>query len=137
MSVALQPVPPELSRVVTIQCNDCETVQSGRGWHFLGVQCRDCESFNTVVERITMTGPTAHRFLLQNDDGGRELAATRVPRAQGTEAGSVGVDAAEPAARGNGRSQGTHSSRRRRASMATVPSSRPAPPSGIDPPPFG
>lgn len=67
MGIALQPVPPELAKVVTIKCNDCEVVQSDRGWHFLGVQCRNCESFNTVVDRITMMGQEAHEFLLRAD----------------------------------------------------------------------
>jgi len=61
--VALQPVPPELARVVNITCNDCETPDDGRAWHFLGVQCRNCSSFNTVVDRIIMSGEEAHEFL--------------------------------------------------------------------------
>eukprot|EP00547_Thalassionema_nitzschioides_P013837 CAMPEP_0194250080 /NCGR_PEP_ID=MMETSP0158-20130606/22034_1 /TAXON_ID=33649 /ORGANISM="Thalassionema nitzschioides, Strain L26-B" /LENGTH=468 /DNA_ID=CAMNT_0038986761 /DNA_START=100 /DNA_END=1506 /DNA_ORIENTATION=- len=61
--VALQPVPPELARVVNIQCNDCEEIDYGRAWHFLGVQCRNCSSFNTVVDRIVMSGEEAHNFL--------------------------------------------------------------------------
>jgi len=61
--VALQPVPPELCRVVNIQCNDCEQNDHGRAWHFLGVQCRNCCSFNTVVDRIIMSGEEAHEFL--------------------------------------------------------------------------
>lgn len=65
--IALQPVPPDLAKVVTMKCNDCERVQKNRSWHFLGVQCRQCESFNTVVERITMMGPEAHEFLMLVD----------------------------------------------------------------------
>lgn len=61
--VALQPVPPELSRVVNITCNDCERADDARAWHFLGVQCRLCSSFNTVVDRIIMSGEEAHEFL--------------------------------------------------------------------------
>jgi hypothetical protein len=61
--VALQPVPPELARVVNITCNDCEEDDHGRAWHFLGVQCRNCSSFNTVVDRIVMSGEEAHEFL--------------------------------------------------------------------------
>lgn len=61
--VALQPVPPELCRVVNITCNDCEQGDHGRAWHFLGVQCRNCSSFNTVVDRIIMSGEEAHEFL--------------------------------------------------------------------------
>ena len=61
--VALQPVPPELCRVVNITCNDCEQQDDARAWHFLGVQCRNCSSFNTVVDRIIMSGEEAHDFL--------------------------------------------------------------------------
>jgi hypothetical protein len=61
--VALQPVPPELCRVVNIACNDCEQYEDGRAWHFLGVQCRHCSSFNTVVDRIVLSGEDAHEFL--------------------------------------------------------------------------
>jgi len=64
MGIALQPVPPELAKVVTIKCNDCEIVAENRSWHFLGVRCKECESFNTVVERITLMGQEAHEFLL-------------------------------------------------------------------------
>jgi len=64
MGIALQPVPPELAKVVTIKCNDCEIVAENRSWHFLGVRCNECESFNTVVERITLMGQEAHEFLL-------------------------------------------------------------------------
>lgn len=67
MGIAMQPVPPDLAKVVTIKCNDCEVVQQNRSWHFLGVQCRPCESFNTVVERITMMGTEAYEFLLRED----------------------------------------------------------------------
>jgi len=61
--VALQPVPPELARVVNITCNDCERSDDARAWHFLGVQCRNCSSFNTVVDRIVLSGEDAHEFL--------------------------------------------------------------------------
>jgi len=61
--VALQPVPPELARVVNITCNDCERSDDARAWHFLGVQCRNCSSFNTVVDRIILSGEDAHEFL--------------------------------------------------------------------------
>ena len=61
--VALQPVPPELCRVVNIACNDCEKYEDGRSWHFLGVQCRNCSSFNTVVDRIVLSGEDAYEFL--------------------------------------------------------------------------
>jgi len=63
--IELQPVPPEMSKVVTILCNDCEMGDIDRAWHFLGVQCLRCQSFNTVVEQITMTGQEAHSYLLR------------------------------------------------------------------------
>ena len=59
MGISLQPVPPEMARVVTIICNDCEEVQENRQWHFLGVQCLECSSFNTIVEKITLMGREA------------------------------------------------------------------------------
>jgi len=67
MGIALQPVPPELARVVTISCTDCEVREANRRWHFLGVQCRHCTSFNTVVEETTMTGPEAAAFLGEHE----------------------------------------------------------------------
>ena len=63
MGIALQPVPPELARVVTIMCNDCEQQDADRRWHFLGVRCLNCMSFNTTVEITTMTGREAASFL--------------------------------------------------------------------------
>jgi RING finger/CHY zinc finger protein 1 len=59
MGISLQPVPPEMARVVTIICNDCEERDENRQWHFLGVQCRNCTSFNTSVEKITLMGRPA------------------------------------------------------------------------------
>lgn len=76
MGIALQPLPPELAKVVTIKCNDCEIVQVNRSWHFLGVRCSLCESFNTVVERITMIGHEAHEFLMTVDQHSTPSAAT-------------------------------------------------------------
>jgi Zinc-ribbon len=63
--IALQPVPPELSRVVDMICNDCETCEKARSWHFLGMQCSTCSSFNTVVDRIVLQGDEAHDFLVR------------------------------------------------------------------------
>jgi len=65
MAIALQPVPPELSKVVTILCSDCEARDENRSWHFFGVQCRSCSSFNTIVLETTMTGHEAAEFLAQ------------------------------------------------------------------------
>ena len=42
--VAMQPVPPELCRVVNIKCNDCEEAEVARAWHYLGIQCHGCSS---------------------------------------------------------------------------------------------
>jgi RING finger and CHY zinc finger domain-containing protein 1 len=63
MGIALQPVPPELSRAVDIMCYDCEAFDVNRRWHFLGVRCMRCLSFNTNVERIVMQGREAAAFL--------------------------------------------------------------------------
>ncbi|KAG7364765.1 zinc-ribbon domain containing protein [Nitzschia inconspicua] len=88
--VALQSVPPELARVVNITCNDCEETEDARAWHFLGVQCRNCSSFNTVVDRIIMSGEEAHEFLeaLQtrsdltegNEEGTQRISRRRINR---------------------------------------------------------
>jgi RING finger and CHY zinc finger domain-containing protein 1 len=66
LSIDLQPIPPDLARVVTITCNDCEKSEDARAWHFLGVQCSHCKSFNTVVDKIVLTGEEAHEFLETN-----------------------------------------------------------------------
>ena len=79
MGIALQPVPPELARVVTIICNDCEERDVDRRWHFLGVRCLNCLSFNTTVERTTLTGRDAAAFLDEldaMDDGGEENSSS-------------------------------------------------------------
>jgi RING finger/CHY zinc finger protein 1 len=68
MGIELQPVPPDMAKVVTIICSDCEMGDVDRDWHFLGVQCLRCQSFNTVIERITMVGPEAHAFLRRRKD---------------------------------------------------------------------
>lgn len=67
--IAMQPVPPELCRVVHITCNDCEKTQENRAWHFLGVQCWSCQSFNTVVDTMVCAGLEAHEFLEKYGDG--------------------------------------------------------------------
>jgi RING finger and CHY zinc finger domain-containing protein 1 len=63
MGIALQPVPPELARVVTIMCNDCEQRDGDRRWHFLGVRCLKCMSFNTTIEMTTLSGREAASYL--------------------------------------------------------------------------
>ena len=60
--IALQPIPPEMARVVTITCNDCEGVDEGRRWHFLGVQCLKCHSFNTSIDKTILMGHDAAIF---------------------------------------------------------------------------
>ena len=67
MGIALQPVPADLARVVTILCYDCEQKDENRRWHFLGVRCMHCLSFNTTVERTTMMGRDAAAFLDELD----------------------------------------------------------------------
>jgi len=63
IGIALQPIPPELTKVVNITCNDCELPDLDRRWHFLGVQCKGCSSFNTTVDEITMVGHEAAEYL--------------------------------------------------------------------------
>lgn len=63
MGIALQPVPPDMARVVDLLCNDCEAKSSNQRWHFLGVQCSACTSFNTTVERTVLVGQEAADFL--------------------------------------------------------------------------
>lgn len=82
VGIALQPVPPELARVVNIMCNDCEQDEDDRRWHFLGVRCNSCGSFNTSVERTTLTGREAALYLDELD------------RLRGVEPGSGGDDEA-------------------------------------------
>ena len=128
MGIALQPVPPELCKVVTIKCNDCEKVAHNRSWHFLGVQCQGCESFNTVVEKITMMGQEAHEFLLRQDPAAA-AATTAAPNSNNAAGGSGAAGGAQ------GQDPGSSSSgsprqrpRRRRASMAAVPGEHAPPP---------
>ena len=63
MGIALQPVPPDLARVVNVFCNDCEERDYERRWHFLGVRCMNCLSFNTNVEQIVLQGIEAAQYL--------------------------------------------------------------------------
>ncbi len=63
MGIALQPVPPDMARVVDITCNDCEKKGTNLRWHFLGVQCQFCTSFNTTIDGTVMTGQEAADFL--------------------------------------------------------------------------
>jgi Zinc-ribbon/Ring finger domain len=65
--IAMQPLPLELARVVDITCNDCEESHTGRAWHFLGVQCHSCSSFNTVVDRLVLSGEDAYRCIQANN----------------------------------------------------------------------
>jgi len=129
-SCTCQPVPPELCKVVTIKCFDCESVQEDRAWHFLGVQCDDCESFNTVVERIEKAGQEAHEHLLRGEAAavpppGGPAGDAQVPPPLGF---SPGVNVSSPSSGGAVRRP-----RRRRATVATDGNAlRQAPP-----PPFG
>ena len=65
MGIALQPVPRDMARVVHVVCNDCETSDRDRRWHFLGVRCHECLSFNTTVEQIVLRGLDAADYLDQ------------------------------------------------------------------------
>lgn len=125
MGIALQPVPPELCKAVTIKCNDCEDIQHDRSWHFLGVQCRKCESFNTVVERITLMGQEAYEFLLRTDppQGG-------VPQG-GFPSGNGGGSSQQQGGNASGSSSRPNRPRRRRATVAVEPTSG----SFVHPPP--
>jgi len=62
-SIKMQPLPPDMAKVVNITCNDCRSSSCGRSWHFLGVQCPHCTSFNTSVDHIVMKGMEAAEFL--------------------------------------------------------------------------
>jgi RING finger and CHY zinc finger domain-containing protein 1 len=63
MGIALQPVPPEMARMVNILCNDCEGSSYNQRWHFLGVRCPNCYSFNTIVEQLVLQGEAAAAYL--------------------------------------------------------------------------
>jgi len=82
--IVLQPLPPELARVVNITCIDCEQSEDARAWHFIGIQCRNCSSFNTVVDRIIMSGEEANDFLealqTRSDLSNHEEGSERVRR---------------------------------------------------------
>ena len=132
MGIALQPVPPELCKVVTIKCNDCEKVAQNRSWHFLGVQCHDCESFNTVVEKITMMGQEAHEFLLRQDPSESAQATAAAPDNNSSGSGDAGAAPGQQQGGGAGTTSGTSSPRqrprRRRATVAAAPGEHPPPP---------
>lgn len=74
MAIALQPVPPEMAKVVSILCSDCEVRQENRSWHFFGVQCQYCTSFNTVVLETKLSGIQAAEFLAERARAGRQHA---------------------------------------------------------------
>lgn len=63
MGIALQPVPPDMARLVDIICNDCEERSLNQRWHFLGVQCHSCNSFNTSIDRTVLVGQEAADIL--------------------------------------------------------------------------
>jgi len=63
LNIDMHPLPPECAKVVTIQCIDCEKHDNDRTWHFLGIQCKHCHSFNTVVNKVSLTGIEADTFL--------------------------------------------------------------------------
>jgi len=130
MGIALQPVPPDMCKVVTIMCNDCEVVQPNRAWHFLGVQCRHCDSFNTVVDRITMMGQEAHQFLLWGHSNGVGIVGAYHNGGGG--GGGPGAGAGAGAASGASVPRSSQTPRRRRATTDPISNPNQAPP----PPPF-
>ncbi|KAL7553034.1 hypothetical protein ACHAWF_016280 [Thalassiosira exigua] len=152
MGIALQPVPPDLCKVVSVRCNDCEVSEDNRSWHFLGVQCRRCESFNTVTERITMMGREAHEFLLRADPtpGGNFGGGPGGDGEAGSGGGGGPAGGGEGASGGGGGSGGGAAPqqqpplaghlRARRRRRATVEVDRPPNPYGnppAPPSPFG
>lgn len=56
--IAMQPMPEDLIRIVSIMCNDCEKKSDNLSWHFLGVQCPKCDSFNTALDQNVITSTT-------------------------------------------------------------------------------
>lgn len=96
MGIALQPVPPDLARVVTIVCNDCEERDENRRWHFLGVQCLKCTSFNTIIETTQYVGLEAAAFLgdpmpTEPDVNGTQRNSNNIPT-NGGSSRSLGGD---------------------------------------------
>jgi len=63
-----QPVPPEISRVVDVFCNDCEQTGHNQRWHPLGNACFSCGGFNTTID-VRMVGVDAFNFLNQSEGG--------------------------------------------------------------------
>lgn len=126
MGIAMQPVPPEMCKVVTIMCNDCEVLQANQAWHFLGVQCRHCQSFNTVVDRITMMGQEAHQFLLWENSNAVGIVGAYYA------AGGPGAGAGAGAALGASVPRSRPTPTRRRATTDPISNPNQAPP----PPPF-
>jgi hypothetical protein len=84
MGIAMQPVPPDLCRMVNITCSDCEISDYNRRWHFLGVGCMHCFSFNTTVDQILMQGRDAAAYL------------DALEASQATEAGGVPANISMP-----------------------------------------
>lgn len=62
-SIAIQPIPSEMAKLVTITCNDCESKEVNRWWHFIGIQCNSCKSFNTSVDSVQFTGKEAIEYM--------------------------------------------------------------------------
>mmetsp|Transcript_3409 Transcript_3409/g.6305 ORF Transcript_3409/g.6305 Transcript_3409/m.6305 type:complete len:530 (-) Transcript_3409:302-1891(-) len=75
MDIDLQPMPVNMSRIVTVICNDCSARSTNRPWHVLGVQCSSCSSFNTVVAETTLTGEAAFNAIQEISQARRNTAA--------------------------------------------------------------
>ena len=63
--IALQPMPPDLVKIVSIVCFDCYEKSSNLNWHLLGVQCPKCQSFNTDIDQNASNST-------ENDDNNHE-----------------------------------------------------------------
>jgi len=68
LGIVLQPLPPDMTKAVDINCIDCKAKDTNRRWHFLGTHCGKCGSFNTLIEKVVKTGVEAHRFLEGQDE---------------------------------------------------------------------
>mmetsp|Transcript_9095 Transcript_9095/g.19504 ORF Transcript_9095/g.19504 Transcript_9095/m.19504 type:complete len:675 (+) Transcript_9095:210-2234(+) len=108
MGIALQPVPPDLARVVTMTCIDCGEQDKDRRWHFLGVQCMKCSSFNTTVDVTQLVGKEAAAFLGDVDNAPPDGAHAAFSGASGN-VGSASTAAAAAMSNETGGDQPTGS----------------------------
>jgi len=83
IDIEMQPMPQDLSKIVTIICNDCERRSVDRPWHILGVQCSHCRSFNTAIEATTLTGEAAFSASAAHGDGDDVVAPIQAGESSG------------------------------------------------------